>query len=286
MHNEVLREKSANDQIIGDLVPIIEDMLEYNPQARPTAVKVRDRCQKALKRAVQLSKPDESVFPKALRILPDNIEPSRTPPDVPPRSHQHFNGLNLENVPFAESPQTPERPHGNNRDLYSLGSPAQSHRSVPTILFEHHAAARPGDTSASISDDHLLTSSPIQDTRSRPSSFWASQSRPSSGMYNGAPSTNAEWPVSGLQSLATADVTSVHRDGSRRPHRRSTHTKRSSLQKISRPFADINQVQSWIEKWKKDPTTAPPRPVSETDLETLRGRDQASTLLLMNGWSC
>jgi hypothetical protein len=78
MHEQVVRACGRSDYIITELVPIIAEMLEEYPEERPSAMRLRRKCQQALDRATKLNFPsafltEAEAEPTALSQLPQKV---------------------------------------------------------------------------------------------------------------------------------------------------------------------------------------------------------------------
>jgi hypothetical protein len=88
MHVQVVRACGRSDYIVTELVPIIVEMLEEYPGKRPSAMRLRTKCQQALYRATKLSASKGITFLPAFRLQAETMAPSRTPEEVPSDSRR------------------------------------------------------------------------------------------------------------------------------------------------------------------------------------------------------
>jgi hypothetical protein len=282
MHIEVLNAKGANDQIISELVPLVEQMLDV-PEARPTALRLRDLCNRALERAWAMSATDQLVFPPSLRVHSDPASPPVTPPKLPLRSRRPSEGLRIDGVHLPDSPLSPEYPSDNNRSSYTPRSPVSidhdKHISIETVMSDNRSISYENGSRGAAHGGARASVSPTTSPTSTSSRY---HRPPSSGDWNGQPYTQTsngiahmsnEWSISGQQSPTNQDPEGVHKNPSQRTNRESVHSRRT---KSIRPYVNIHQVDTWIEKKKAKNVPAPPRPIPEGDLDALDGRDQVS----------
>jgi hypothetical protein len=283
MHTEVLNAKGANDQIISDLVLLIEQMLDV-AEARPSADRLRELCNRALERAIAMSTSDQSVFPPSLRITSDPASPPVTPPKVPLKSRRRSEGLRIDGVPFPDSPLSSgsTMDHNNNRSSYMPESPVRSnhenHISIDTVMSKNPSLSYEDESRGAVHGGASRSSAVPPSSNSAPyhysssSGDWVSPSQPYVPANNGFIPRTTERPISGYQSPVNEDQVGVERNASRRTNRESiqSHRKQSN-----RPFARISQVDAWIEKKKANTLTA--RPVLEDDIDALKDRDQVSS---------
>jgi hypothetical protein len=296
MHTEVLNAKGANDQIISDLVLLIEQMLDV-AEARPSADRLRELCNRALERAIAMSTSDQSVFPPSLRITSDPASPPVTPPKVPLKSRRRSEGLRIDGVPFPDSPlSSGSTMDHNNRNSYMRASPVRSdhdkHLSIDTVMSKNPSLSFEDESRVAVHGGASRSSAVSPSSNSAPyhyptySGDWGSPPQPYVPASNGFIPRSTD---SGYQSLVNVDPVGVQENASRRTNREliQSHKKQSN-----RPFASVSQVDAWIEKKKARAVPVPPRPIPEGSLDALDGRDQVSnnfklqrTLLTQNRYS-
>ena len=101
MHLDVRRQRRDNDHIVGDMITIIEDMLEA-VSSRPDGVELHRRFRKALNTAKSWS--DDASFPGPFRTSTSQSVPRVPPPELPPgEEYKGMLGLGIARSP----PQTP-----------------------------------------------------------------------------------------------------------------------------------------------------------------------------------
>jgi hypothetical protein len=286
MHIEVLNAKGVNDQIISELVPLVEQMLDV-AEARPSAERLRKLCNHALERAMAMSATDQSVFPPSLRIRSDPASPPITPPKLPLRLRRPSEGLRIDGVHLPDSPLSVEYTEGNdkiNRSNYMPASPVRSdhdkHLSIDTVMS--------GNPSIPFEDDSrgvVHGGVPSLNAASPSSSFprhhlppspggWSNLPQPYVSASNGVSPRSNQRPISGHQSPVNEDPLGVHRNASRKTNRDSMQSNRKQSTRL---FASISQVDAWIEKKKANIPTAPP--VLEDNIDALKDRDQVCSMI-------
>jgi hypothetical protein len=113
MHDQVLRACAPSDYIIHALVPIIMDMLEEDPNERPTAKKLRTKCHQALDRATKLSVTGGNTFPIAFRMQAEMTAQLQTPQEQEHPCPTDYHGLGIvgsSQTPFQQ-PASPVAPN-------------------------------------------------------------------------------------------------------------------------------------------------------------------------------
>jgi hypothetical protein len=283
MHIEVLNAKGANDQIISELVPLVEQMLDV-PEARPSALRLRELCNRALERAKAMSATDQSVFPPALWIHSDPTSPPVTPPTLPLRLRRPSEGLRIDGVHLLDSPLSPGYSSDNNRSSYLPASTVRTnhekHISIETVMSDKPSISfEDGSRGAAHGGERAIlsnTASPSSSSgrRYRPSSSgdWGNPSQKCVPASNAVPPRSDARHILGYQSPINGDPSNVHGNASRRTDKESMQSNRKPS---SRPYASISQVDAWIEKKKANTPTA--QPVPENDIDALKDRDQVSS---------
>jgi hypothetical protein len=101
MHLDIRKQRRDNDHIVGDMLPIIEDMLE-EVQSRPDGVELYRRFRAALRTAKYWA--DDALFPRPFRTSTSQSIQRAPPPELPPgEEHEGMLGLGITSSP----PQTP-----------------------------------------------------------------------------------------------------------------------------------------------------------------------------------
>jgi hypothetical protein len=132
MHDQVMRACATSDYIIHGLIPIIVDMLEEAPEERPSAKKLRTKCQQALERATKLLATESNAFPLAFRLQTEVAVQPQTPQELPYPINNH--GLGIEGS--SQNPfQLPESPVATVSS--TRGSPNPPRRSKSLYTGQH-----------------------------------------------------------------------------------------------------------------------------------------------------
>jgi hypothetical protein len=287
MHIEVLNAKGANDQIISELVPLVEQMLDA-AEARPSADRLRELSNRALDRAMAMSTTDQSVFPRSLRTQPAPASPPVTPPKLPLRSRRRSEGLRIDGVHLPDTPLSSEHTPNHIRSSYTSSSPISAHRnkhiSIETVMSDHRSIPMGDENRGTLyggtRELGSNTASPILPSSNNPrfhsppsSGDWGGPSQPYAHTSNGGFHGTDERPISGHQGPTIEYPASIQRNSSHRTNRRSIH---SNIKHSNPPYASISQIDTWINKKKAHTATA--RPIPEGDLDALDNRDQVKVV--------
>jgi hypothetical protein len=197
MHDQVMRACATSDYIIHGLVPIITDMLEEDPSERPSAKKLRTKCQQALDRATKLSATEGNAFPIAFRLQAEMTAQRQTQQEHPYPTDYY--GLGIEGtsqIPF----QTPAGPVATER----------STRNSPNSTL-HSRSQVNGNNSIDtiISDQSLPFKSPDSETLSI---------RTSVGPHHREAPPHVTWSTAKFASLASHDSPTQSSNGNSQKH--------------------------------------------------------------------